>query len=136
MYLLWLGRNRIPERDWDKDSVYGRYLLEYLRNEDGMAALSRTIETCLEHGQQESLTAGDYLKWGNVNKIIFQITTGRISPWVLYQSGSGLEFLDRIGNEHLEMIFDYINPELWNIKFKRDVEMVEAIKKLLTQAGF
>jgi hypothetical protein len=34
------------------------------------------------------------------------------------------------------MIIDYINPEQWAIKFKRDAEVTRDIKDTLTQAGY
>jgi hypothetical protein len=34
------------------------------------------------------------------------------------------------------MIIDYINPEQWAIKFKRDTEVVKQIKELLNAGGY
>jgi hypothetical protein len=33
------------------------------------------------------------------------------------------------------MVFEYINPDIWNIKFMRDKESVESVRKLLEMAG-
>ena len=55
---------------------------------------------------------------------------------MLYQSNSGTDFLSTLNGDQIKMIFDYINPELWNIKFKRDVELVPQIKDLLKNAQY
>jgi hypothetical protein len=34
------------------------------------------------------------------------------------------------------MVIDYLNPELWAIKFKREPEKVDEVKSLLTMAGY
>jgi hypothetical protein len=34
------------------------------------------------------------------------------------------------------MIFEYINPEQWAIKFRRNTEMVTQVKELLNAAGY
>jgi hypothetical protein len=35
-----------------------------------------------------------------------------------------------------QMVLDYIDPERWAIKFKRDADRITEVKELLTQAGF
>jgi hypothetical protein len=34
------------------------------------------------------------------------------------------------------MIFDYINPEQWAIKFKRSQNIINEVKELLNVAGY
>jgi hypothetical protein len=34
------------------------------------------------------------------------------------------------------MIIDYINPELWKIKFNREPENVKQVKELLNAGGY
>jgi hypothetical protein len=76
------------------------------------------------------------LRYGNANKLCYAITTGKISPWMLYQSDSGTRFLDTLNEGHVKMIIDYINPEQWAIKFKRDTDVTKQIKDTLKEAGY
>jgi lipid A disaccharide synthetase len=55
---------------------------------------------------------------------------------MLYQSNSGIEFLDALRDDQQKMIMDYINPEQWAIKFTRDKEIVKQIKELLQDGGY
>ena len=64
------------------------------------------------------------------------IKTGKISPWMLYQSESGVDFLGNLDEGQQCLIIDYINPEQWAIKFKRNTEMVTQVKELLNAAGY
>ena len=61
---------------------------------------------------------------------------GKISPWMLYQSGSGVHFLDTLNQDHVKIIIDYINPEQWALKFHREPDLTKQIKDLLKTAGY
>jgi hypothetical protein len=64
------------------------------------------------------------------------VTTGKISPWLLYQSVSGTNFLDKLHEDQVKMIIDYINPEQWALKFRKDPDATTQVKQLLDQAGY
>jgi hypothetical protein len=55
---------------------------------------------------------------------------------MLYQSESGVDFLGNLDEGQQRLIMDYINPEQWAIKFKRNTEMVAQVKELLNAAGY
>ena len=64
------------------------------------------------------------------------ITAGNISPWMLYQSESGIQLIEDLDESQQKMIIDYINPEQWAIRFKRNSNVVGQVKELLSQAGY
>ena len=135
-YADWLLKNQISIDTWTKDTNYTKFLIEYLRVEDPLDAIARSIQSTIDLAQTEQLQSKDYLRYGNVNKICYEITKGKISPWILYQSDSGLKFLDTLNESHIAMIIDYINPELWKIKFNREPENVKQVKELLNAGGY
>ena len=135
-YADWLLKNQISIDTWTKDTNYTKFLIEYLRSEDPLDAIARSIQTTIDLAQIEQIQSKDYLRYGNVNKICYEITKGKISPWILYQSDSGLKFLDTLNEAHIAMIIDYINPELWKIKFNREPENVQQVKELLNAGGY
>lgn len=135
-YTDWLLKNQISVDTWTKDTHYTKFLIEYLRNEDPLDAIARSIQTTIDLAQVDHILSKDYLLYGNVNKICYEITKGKISPWILYQSNSGLKFLDSLNETHISMIIDYINPELWKIKFNREPENVKQVKELLNAGGY
>lgn len=135
-YIDWLLKNQIKIDSWCQDTNYTKFLIEYLRIEDPMDAIARSIETTINMAGVERILSKDYLRYGNSNKICYAITTGKLSPWILYHSASGKEFLDKLDESQIKMIIDYLNPELWAIKFKREPEKVDEVKSLLTLAGY
>lgn len=135
-YADWLLKNQIKIDTWCSDSTYTRYLIEYLRHEDSMDAIARSIETTIEKAEAEGIRSCDYLRYGNPNRICYQVTLGKISPWMLYHSDSGSRFLDTLNPDHVKIIIDYINPEQWALKFKKNPDDVNRVKQLLREAGY
>jgi hypothetical protein len=135
-YIDWLLRDNIKIDTWNSDTVYSRFLCEYLRTEDPYDAVHRGVEKSFEMGEDAGILAHDIFRFGNQNKICYAITTGKISPWMLYQSNSGTQFLDTLNPDHVRIIIDYINPEQWALKFKREPEIAKQIKDLLNAGGY
>ena len=135
-YVEWLLKNQIKIDNWASDSVYTKYLIEYLRHEDPFDAIHRSVETCIKLAEDANIQPHDMLRYGNANKLCYAITTGKISPWLLYQSDSGTHFLDTLNEGHVKMIIDYINPEQWAIKFKRDMDVTKRVKDTIKEAGY
>lgn len=133
VYVDWLVKNRVPLDNWTTDSTYTKYLVEYLRNEDCMDAVKRTIDCLLDISVDGNIRLQDVLIYTNQNRLCYLITAGRISPWVLYHSKSGLQFLGKLDSAQTNLLFDYIDPPRWNIKFLRESENVAQVKKLLAE---
>jgi hypothetical protein len=131
-----LLNNKIKIDNWNSDTNYTKFLVSYLREEDAMDAIARSLETLINMSPTEKISTKDILRYGNRNRICYAITTGKISPWMLYQSESGKQFLDELDETQVKMIVDYINPELWAVKFKRNPEVVKQVKELLRETGY
>jgi hypothetical protein len=134
-YSNWLLRANIRVDDWASDVQYTRYLIEYIKLEDPMTAVERTIKYLLDIAEQENIRMQDVFSYYNHNRLCHDITMGRISPWVLYHSNSGQTFLSQLNEDQLRMIENYISMEQWLIRFKRDLTDVEQVKSVLLEAG-
>ena len=135
-YVDWLLGENIKLDNWATDSNYTKFLIEYLRKEDPFDALARSVTYCAELSEKDNIQPNDVLRYGNINRICYAVTTGKISPWMLYCSDSGVHFLETLNPDHVKMISDYINPEQWALKFHREPELKERIKDTLKQAGY
>lgn len=130
-YIEYLLKNSISIDNWISDRTYTKYLLEFLKNENYMDAIKRSIEHLLEISNVENIQLSDSFRYLNANKLCQLIISGRISPWLLYHSKAGMEFLSKLNGDQTSIIFDYIDPERWNIKFKRESDSVDEVKTLL-----
>ncbi len=135
-YADWLMKNKIKIDSWCSDSNYTKFLIDYLKDEDPLDAIARSIETSIELAKSENVQSKDCLRYCNKNKICYAITSGKISPWMIYQSESGVKFVESLDVTQQKMILDYINPEQWAVKFHRDTSKVAEVKELLNAAGY
>lgn len=135
-YADWLLSNQIKIDNWCSDTNYDKFLIEFLRQEDPMDAIARSIETTIDYAKKEELQSSDYLRYGNRNRICSLIVNGKISPWMLFQSTSGIEFLESLDEGQQKLIINYINPEQWALKFRKNVDIVDQVNKLLLSAGY
>jgi hypothetical protein len=135
-YADWLLKNQIKIDSWCSDTNYTKFLIEYLKTEDPLDAIARSIESTMAISKDSGIETKDCLRYANRNKLAYAVTTGKISPWMLYQSESGVKFLEELDESQQKMIIDYINPEQWAIKFRRNTELVTQAKELLNAAGY
>lgn len=135
-FVEWLLRDNIKIDNWISDTNYNKFLREYMRVEDPFDAIKRSVEFCIELSEKENIQPTDVLRYSNPNRLCFAITTGKISPWMLYQSQSGIQFLESLNQDHAKIIMDYIDPEQWALKFHREPESVKQVKELLNAGGY
>ena len=55
--------NQIKIDNWCSDQTYNRYLVEYLRHEDPMDAIARSVETTIQKAEEEGIQGCDYLNF-------------------------------------------------------------------------
>lgn len=135
-FMEWLIRHAKKIDHWCRDTIYTEYLIEYLQAEPVGDALQRSIEQSLVWQDTTGHPANDMLRYGSSNSICHEITAGRISPWALYNSQSGQQFLDQLDPAQVEMIYPYINPEAWNKKFTNYMADREFAREMLSKAGW
>ena len=137
-FLDWLLRNNKKIDHWCKDSMYTEWIHEYLRKEAVQDALERALKEMQTYADDHpELRNGftDYFKYGNSNRVCYHISTGRISPWIVYNCDSGVEFLDGLTEEQIQIILPWIDPDFWQRKFKDYLADTEWVKDILEKAG-
>jgi hypothetical protein len=137
-FTAWLLKNNKKLDYWCKDSQYEEWMFEYLRKEAPQDALERALREMQEYAEtRPDLKNGfnDYFRYGNANRICHHITMGRISPWVIFNCVSGVEFLERLDEEQIGIIIKFIDPEFWQKKFKDYIADTEWTKGILEKAG-
>ena len=80
--------------------------------------------------------AHDCLRYGNTNAICYAITSGRVSPWAIYNSESGQKFLSELNTEQVSIVWPYINSDVWQKKFKEYHKDQLYAQEILTKAGW
>lgn len=132
----WVLKQNKKIDHWTRDSVYTDYLMDYLRVEHVNDALARAMEFGIAWAEQTGNPAEHCLRYGNSNAMAYAVSTGRISPWVIYNCDSGQEFLSELNPEQLAMVWPYIDADFWQRKFQNYPADQEYAKDLLKKAGW
>jgi hypothetical protein len=135
-FMDWLLKNNKKIDLWCKDSYYTEYLVDYLKLEAVTDALSRAIEYSIDWAEKNSAQPNDCLRYGHRNLICHAVTTGHISPWVIYNCNSGRQFLNEISSEQVAIIWPYIDADTWQAKFSTSSTDQEYAQEILKQAGW
>ena len=77
----------------------------------------------------------DYFRFGSDNRIVHHIVNGRVSPWIVYNCDSGVEFLSRLNEEQITMVMPTIDPDYWQRKFVDYMADTEWVKMVTKEAG-
>ncbi len=134
----WLLKNNKKLDHWCKETLYLEWLADYIKREPVQDALERALKEMQEYADTSQPLAGDfshYFLQGNGNRICHHISSGRVSPWVVYNSSSGVAFLDTLNQEQLQIVLPWIDPDFWQQKFKDYAADTEWVKDILQKAG-
>lgn len=134
----WLLKNNKKLDHWCKEELYLQWLSEYMRKEAVQDALERALKEMQRYADADDVLQNNfnnYFRLGASNRIVQHIRDGRVSPWIVYNCGSGIEFLDVLNEEQIAIIMPWIDPDIWQRKFKDYVADTEWIKDILSKAG-
>jgi hypothetical protein len=132
----WLIKNNKKIDVWCKDSVYEEWLREYLKKESPTSALERGLKEMEDYARDSDIDHfSHYFKYGNNSRICHHITTGRVSPWVIYNCDSGVEWLGTLSEDLVVLVISWIDPDFWDRKFKNYTSDTEWCKHILKEAG-
>ena len=129
-YIRWLLHKSVKLDKWTSDQQFNKWNKERLKKESPDRAVERTVIFMIEWAMTIDKNWSDYWTDANTNDIVFHICAGRISPWVIYSSKQAQQMLDRMNEEQLNLVIEYIDPEYWQRKMKThkpDFDWVEGI---------
>jgi hypothetical protein len=132
----WLLKHNKKIDNWGSDKIYTEYLLDYLKVEAVADALARAVEFSIDWSEQHSASPHDCLRYGSTHAMCHAVTTGRVSPWVIYNSESGQKFLGELTADQVSMIWPYIDSDVWQKRFADYAADAEYAKLILKQAGW
>ena len=134
----WLLKNNKKIDHWTKEALYIEWMSEYVRKENVKDALERALREMQDYADNDPVLENNfnnYFRLGNSNRICFHISNGRISPWIVFNAESGIEWLTNLNEEQLTIIMPWIDPDFWQRKFTDYVADTEWVKDVLAKAG-
>jgi hypothetical protein len=137
-FIDWVIKENKKLDHWCHEKIYLEYLQQYMKKEAVQDAVERALlEMQAYADEHKEFNNGfrDYFRYGSANRIVHHICNGRISPWIVYNCDTGIEFLDRLTEEQIGLVMPWIDPEYWQRKFKDYLADTEWVKTVLKDAG-
>ena len=135
-FMEWVLKQNKKIDHWCSDTVYTEYLAFYLRVENVDDALARAMEFGIDWSEKTGNPPHDCLRYGGTNAMVYAVTAGRISPWIIFNSESGQHFLSELNQEQIAIVYPYIDVDHWQKRFQDYPADQEYAKDILKQAGW
>jgi hypothetical protein len=123
-------QSKIKIDHWTREEHYAAWLVNYVKREPADRAVERSIETMSRWGNDAGHDFNCYFASVSGNQIVSDIVNGRISPWLVYQSRTGKEFLTTASEEQMQLMIPFIDPNWWISRFSNLPEDVEFVKTI------
>jgi len=131
-YINYVVTSGVKLDDWCKETLYETYAIELIMKEGVETALERSIMTMMEWAEENDSVWNHYFNYVSLNRAVWHIKDGKISPWMILNCKSGKEMLGKFNDEQLSLIYHIMNPEHWAMRFRKlpaDVELVKEVAK-------
>ena len=120
---------------WCRDELYDQYLIEMLKIEPVESAVQRSFQTMMEWADSHSANFVHYFNYVSLNKAVHDIRNGNISLWVILNTTSGKEMVQKMSDEQLDIIAPTFDVSFWLRKFKEVPADVALVKEICQEVG-
>lgn len=127
--------NRVRVDRWTSDREYIKWVKHRQKNESVERAIERSVMFLQEYCQEHNILFNRYFDDVSVNVIIFHITSGKLSPWIIFASQKAQALLDCISSEHIKMILDFVDVNYWQKKIELNPRDFNWVSELMMEAN-
>lgn len=117
---------------WCREDLYYRYVLDFIKKEPAEVAIERSIKTMVEWAEANQSQWNHYFKYVSLNRAVYDIKDGKISPWLVLNCDSGREMLSKFNDEQLSIVYEVMDPDYWRKRFRvypADLGLVKDVVK-------
>lgn len=134
-FIDFLLRIEAPIDKWISTILYATYVRELNKTEPALDALERNFMLMQEWAVSTGAEWFDFFRKVEPALATLWISSGRISPWVLFTASSAHDLLARFSPEQTGLVEKAIDPEFWRLKLERHQQEVEVIRSMLAENG-
>lgn len=134
-FVEFLLKNGVPIDKWCNPTVYETYLRELNKRETPDAAFERNLLLMQQWSLETENDWTDFFRKVAPAMATRWITTGRISPWVLFVASSANELMARMSDEQMSIVQGVLDTAFWGEKLETYKDEVARIQAILDEAG-
>ena len=120
---------------WCREEMYEKYALELIKKEGVQTALERSVITMMDWADENNSVWNHYFHYVSLNRAIYHIKDGKISPWLILNCKSGKQMMSKFNDEQLSIIYNVMDPQHWARRFKRQIGDVETVKEVVKESN-
>ena len=117
---------------WCREELYYKYVLDLIKKEPAEVAIQRSIQTMMNWADANDSQWQHYFKYVSLNRAVYDVKDGKISPWILLNCQTGRDMLSRLNDEQLGIVFEVMDPDYWKSRFRKhaiDLTLVAEVVK-------
>ena len=118
---------------WCRDELYETYLYEMIKVEPVESAIQRSLATMMEWADEQNADFAHYFLYVSLNKAVHDIRNGKVSPWIILNSKSGKDMINKMNDEQLDLISPAFDVKYWLSKFNQNPADVALVKEILEE---
>lgn len=131
-FIDYVIRSGVKLDHWCRDELYDKYVIDLIKTEMVETALERSINHMVKWADEHQSQWNHYFLYASLNRAVFDVRDGKVSPWVILNSPNGKAMLKKFNDEQLAAISAVMDIPFWLNKFKKlpaDVELVKEVVK-------
>lgn len=121
--------------NWCKDKLYEKYLFDTLKTEPVESAVQRSLDTMMKWADEYDANFAHYFIYVSLNKAVHDILNGHISCWLILNSKTGKEMIQKMNDEQLSMIAPAFDVKFWLKKFKEHPADTALVLEICEEIG-
>jgi len=134
-YIDYVVTSGVKLDHWCREEMYEKYATELIKKEGVQTALERSVITMMEWADENNSVWNHYFHYVSLNRAVWHIKDGKISPWLILNCASGKEMLSKLNDEQLGLIYNIVDPQHWSMRFKRQPSDVELAKEVTKESN-
>jgi hypothetical protein len=134
-YIDYVIKSGVKLDHWCRDGLYEQYVLHLVKTEPVEVALQRSIGHMMEWAEKNNSSWNHYFNYVSVNRAVFDIRDGKVSPWLVLNCVSGKKLLANFNDEQLSAVGVTIDPEFWRKKFAKHPDDVDLVKQVVKESN-
>ena len=134
-YIDYVIKSGVKLDHWCRDGLYEQYVLYLVKTEPVEVALQRSIGHMMEWAEKNNSSWNHYFNYVSVNRAVFDIRDGKVTPWLVLNCVSGKKLLANFNDEQLSAVGATIDPEFWRKKFAKQPDDVDLVKQVVKESN-
>lgn len=130
-YIEYVIKNSVALDQWCNETVYEKYVLALIKTEPIESALERAVIHMNKWGEKTGNNWNDYFRNVSLNRAIYDIKDGKISPWLILNSSNGKRMLSQLDDSQLAYLGKILDPTFWPIKFQRQASDTSLVLSII-----